>query len=223
MSTSPGSSSTSSTWIIAPASYSGAIPTPRARGRAGQRPPYDRSRLIGLLVIDPDLSAVEVDDLPAQREPDAGARISVAGMQPLEDHEYPVAVGRLDPDPVVLAGELPLTILLPGRDPDHRRRVHPPELDRVADQVREQLDEQPALARYGGQPVDRDRRVAVLDGGFQLRYGAAGRLIQVDLAEVRAWLPDPRERQQVVDQALHPLGAVDRVGDVLLGPLVELL
>ncbi len=74
-----------------------------------------------------------------------------------------------------------------------------------------------------GQPVDGDRRVAVLDRRFKLGDRLTGDLVEVDRPEVGPGLADPRECQQVVDQPLHALGAVDRVGDVLLGALVELL
>ena len=46
--------------------------------------------------------------------------------------------------------------------------------------------------------------------------------VKVDLGEAGGEPADPGERQQVVDQPLHPLRAVDREGDVLVGPLVEL-
>src|SRR5215469_12464186 len=135
MRTSPGSSSTSSTWIITPAS-SGAIGSALTRRGNRQRPPDRGTRSAGMIFVDPDLAAVEVDDLPAQRQPDAGARVGVARVQPLEDHEYAFAIGGIYPDPVVLAGELPHVAVALGRQPDNRGYVNSPELDRVGHQVR---------------------------------------------------------------------------------------
>src|SRR5262252_6044669 len=90
--------------------------------------------------VDPDVAAVEVDDLAAQGQADAGPRVGLARVQPLEDHEYPLGVGRGDADPVVAASERPdAVITLLSRDPDHRVLVKAPELDRIGDQVLEQL------------------------------------------------------------------------------------
>src|SRR5215472_7189322 len=166
---------------------------------------------------------MEVDDLPAQRQADASPRIGVTGMQPLEYHEDPLPVSRFDPDSVVLAGELPLAAVLLGGETDDRGHINTAELDRVAHQVREQLYQQRPVSGDHGQPVDGDGGVAVLYRGLELRHRLAGDLVEVDRAEVSTGLTDAREREQVVDQALHALRAIDRVGDVLPGSLVELV
>ena len=54
------------------------------------------------------------DDLLGEREPDAGAAVHVAAVQPLEDHEHPVGVLRLDADAVVGARELPPVLTASG-------------------------------------------------------------------------------------------------------------
>ena len=83
--------------------------------------------------------------------------------------------------------------------------------------------EQPAVAGDRRQVADLDRGVRVLDGGGQHLDHVAHDVVEVDRLERSLRAADPRERQQVVDEVLHPLGAVDRVVDVLVGPLVELV
>ena len=59
------------------------------------------------LGLDPDAPAVALDDLLADRQADAGARVLVAAVQPLEDDEDPLDVLRLDADAVVAHREEP--------------------------------------------------------------------------------------------------------------------
>ena len=57
---------------------------------------------------------------------------------------------------------------------------------------------------------------------LDLGRGGQRDLAQVDGLEAGRGAADPGEGQQVVDQPLHALRAVDREPDVLVGPLVEL-
>src|SRR5207247_3517755 len=72
---------------------------PVVRGRGGKReqefaaPARRRVR--------PDPPAVAFDDLPADREADPGARVALAGMRPLKDHEDPLVVLGVDAEAVV--------------------------------------------------------------------------------------------------------------------------
>src|SRR3954468_21909293 len=62
----------------------------RGQGReAGHRPAAPA-------LLDPDPPAVALDDLAADREPDAGPLVGLAVVQPLEHLEHPLAVGGLD-------------------------------------------------------------------------------------------------------------------------------
>src|SRR5271166_4397447 len=102
ISTSPGSSSTRSTWIMTPGS-SGAIGHLLAVLVNGQRPADGRARRSRGLRVDPDPAAVEILDLPAQSHANARPRVGVPRMQSLKDHEYPLSVRWFDPNSVVLA------------------------------------------------------------------------------------------------------------------------
>ena len=97
------------------------------------------------------------------------------------------------------------------------------ELHRVADEVLPHHRQQGRIADRPGAAAARphdlgagflDRRREVVQGGVQ-----GG--VEVDLGRRGVEPPDPGERQQVVDQHLHALGAVDREADVLGSALVE--
>src|SRR5689334_22157799 len=125
MRTSPGSSSTSSTSRVRGASNNDSLDTWSPILAAGSRGITVSCRLTlramnreseaegstlraFLTCLQPDPAAVELHDLAAQRQPDSGAPVLIAQVQPLEDHEDPLGVLRLDADPVVADPEQPL-------------------------------------------------------------------------------------------------------------------
>ena len=57
---------------------------------------------------------------------------------------------------------------------------------------------------------------------LRLSSASVERLREVDVADLATDPPDPGEAEQVLDELLHALGAVDREGDVLVGALVHL-
>src|SRR5687768_1252087 len=65
-----------------------------------------------------DPATVTFHDLLRDREPDPRARIVLGGMQPLEELEHAVVILRIDPDPVVPDGELPIVPAAHGGDVD---------------------------------------------------------------------------------------------------------
>ena len=143
-------------------------------------------------------------------------------MQALEDDEDAIGVLGVDPDPVVGHRELEHVAVAPRRDL-HARRLVAAELDRVGDQVLQDEPEQRPLA------VDLGQAPAHLDGGAasprsraRASSGVLHELADVDELALALDAADPREGEQVVDQRLHALGAVDGEVDVLLAALVEL-
>src|SRR5919197_924989 len=84
----------------------------------------------------PVAPAVPLDNLLANRQADARARILTARVQALKDLKDPLRLSRLHPDPVVLHGKDPQGPLRPRRDVD-ARRGGPVELQRIAQQILE--------------------------------------------------------------------------------------
>src|SRR5262249_20631605 len=91
--------------------------------------------------LDPDPSAMAVDHLLAYREADPGTGVFIPGMQPLEHHEDTLEVLLLDADTVVGDRKTPFAFQVLEADVDAHRLVLLPELDRVADQILEELRE----------------------------------------------------------------------------------
>ena len=75
---------------------------------------------------------------------------------------------------------------------------------------------------HGGERVVRDYGAAFLNGGREVLKRRAQRLGAFDGLEFSASSADPREREQAIDQALHSRRAIDDVGHILAGSLVEL-
>ena len=69
-------------------------------------------RALAGLGLDPDAPAVALDDLLADRQADAGARVLVPAVQALEDDEDALEVLRVDADAVVAHREDPLAAVL---------------------------------------------------------------------------------------------------------------
>ena len=163
---------------------------------------------------------MEVDDLLAERQADAGAAVDVATVQALEDHEYPVGEARLDPDPVVRNSELPHVALLTGRDLGLRSRVLI-ELYGVADEVLEQSREQRPVPPHARQSGGGDAGPSFSDHLVQVDQGLAVNVVQRHYFELRSVTADPGKSQQVIYERLHAGGPVDGEGDVLPGALVQ--
>src|SRR5437764_14176871 len=101
--------------------------------------------------LDPDPAAVDVNDSLADGQADTRARILVGAVQTREHAEDALGLRRVDADPVVPNAEAPAVGHLGRPDADARRLVAG-ELDRVRDQVLEQL------AQSARVPGDRRQR-----------------------------------------------------------------
>jgi hypothetical protein len=64
-----------------------------------------KCRTLAQLRLNPDSSAVALDNFFAHRQADAGARVRVARVQALEDHEDSIRVLRIDTNAVVAHGK----------------------------------------------------------------------------------------------------------------------
>ena len=176
--------------------------------------------------VDPDAPAVALDDLPAQRQADAGARVVLLGVQPLEDRRRPARRTRARCRCRCRAPRTPCTSAV-ARGADRERRAAPSPRNLMALPIRFWKQRRPAgvaSPRTAGSGVDVDRR-------RRSPRSAAARLATRLRRARRRGRPAPastpcrptRENvEQVVDQLLHPLGAVDGELDVLVGALVEL-
>src|SRR5947208_1591589 len=79
----------------------GGRPVARRRGRQGEA----EDRPAALAAVGPDAPAVALDDLAADRQPDAGALVALAVVQALDHLEHAVAMLGLDADAGVRDGD----------------------------------------------------------------------------------------------------------------------
>src|SRR5690606_20808247 len=209
--TSPGSSSTSNTstgFILYSRSHDGEMEgTALARHR-----------------LQPEAAAMVFDDALADGKADAAARIFEPVVQALEDDEDALEEARLDADAVVLNMHGGDAVLVPlGADADERRPTRLVILERIADQVLQQCAHLHGLAEH-------DRQRTALECCARLRYGLAEVLQQqrvgafeVDRAQVALAPADARVVQEIVNQALHAVRAVDGEVEIGLAGLVHLV
>lgn len=165
---------------------------------------------------------MELDDLLAHRQADSAAGIDVLGVEPLEDHEHLVGILGFDPDAVVGHREPPQLPFPDRADTDLRCQVRAAELHRVADQVLPEHAHLGGIGDQGRQRIVRDRCARLLDAEAQGGQGPFHDRFEVDLLGIVVDAAHPGEVEEVVDQGLHPVGAVDGYGDVLVRLGVEL-
>ena len=104
---------------------------------------------------------------------------------------------------------------------DARRGV-PLELNRIGDQVLEDLQKLRRIGSDGGQIIVGDEGPALLNGGLQVQNRLAEDRVRVGRLERLAPGTYPGIGQQVVDEPLHTHRAVHRIIDIFFGLRVEL-
>src|SRR5258708_7379266 len=129
--------------------------------------------------LDPDAPAVTLDHLLADGEPDARSRVFDLVVQPLEHHEDALEVLRLDADAIVLHHEFPVIGFRHTKNIDSGNGCRA-ELERVADQILQELRELQVVALELRQTLPGDRRARLLDRGAQVGYRAAYHLLPID-------------------------------------------
>src|SRR5260221_1577118 len=181
-----------------------------------QREREVKGRPLPWLRFDPNLAAVPFDDFLAKRQSDAGAGIFLPAVQALkEDENAPEILGR-DPDPIVPDRKLPFQALAFDLHLNHWR-LRAAELDRVADQVLEQLgelDRVPLDARQGVMGYD---CAAFFDSQLEVGKGPVQDLLHRHGFERFALGSHSRIGQQSDDERLHALRAVQGESDEFIG------
>src|SRR6267378_5871382 len=207
-----GSSSTTTTQGSGRASATGALGRAR-RLAGGQGEPEDGAAVAAVLA--PDASAVGLDDGAADREPEPGAAARAHAVELLEDlallagRQPRPAVGDVHDDLVALATGLHVDRLAAGRV-----------LRRVLEQVDEHLLHQQAVDVHGWQVLGQPRGdLAVAQRLGQPGERDADQLFDGDplAPELEAAGLQARDVEQVVDEAIEPLGLVaDRLEQLAL-------
>src|SRR5687768_3851013 len=149
--------------------------------------------------LGPDAAAVAGHDALHDGEPDAGARELVGAVQPLEYAEELSDVAHVEADAVVAHPVDAFRRLLAPADLDVRSRALAAVLERVADEVRPHLPQQPGVRVACGQRADVDGGIAAR----QLLRHLAREAGHVDRALAEGEPPEARKIEQVVDELPH--------------------
>src|SRR5438477_7066261 len=113
---------------------------------------------------------MELDDLLADREPDAGPRVFALGVQALEEVEEVLLpeMREVDADAVVAHADQALATFAPGDHVD-ANALAAPKLERVLDEVLQELPQQRGVALHHGQiPGHAKRGPRLADRGAEL-------------------------------------------------------
>src|SRR5918994_4180999 len=143
-------------------------------------------------------------------------------MQALEDYKDPLQVLRLHAYTVIADREQPLSVPPFGSHVDLDRSLAAAELDGVGEEVLEELYELALVAQHARQLTRRNLRTAILDCPHQVGARHVEDAPSIGRREGLAPRVHARIGQQVVDEDLHPVGAVHSVADELVGLDIEL-
>src|SRR5271166_1059704 len=163
--------------------------------------------------LHPHAAAVPFHNLFADRQANAGARILLTAVQALENNENPVKILRGYANAVIAYAELPGTMLPYCGNMNAGRFLPPPELDGIAEQILEKLRQLRLVGDQCRQRIVRDHRSALGNGYIKILLCGLENFSPVDGSERIASRADAGERQQVVDQGLHPGCAIDDESD----------
>ena len=166
--------------------------------------------------VDPDLAPMLLDDSLAGGESYAGAR-NTSIVQPLEEPKNTVPIFALDADAVVGYRELPLRSGWNGGDMDGKRALSPI-LDRVRDQILEDLNELRFVSPNDGQRIVSNCSTAVGDCFPQIQQTDLEGLAGIDGSHGRNTLANEAGvTQERINQFAHPDCAAHYIVDELIG------
>ncbi len=143
-------------------------------------------------------------------------------MQALKDHEDALRILGVNPNAVIPDGEEPLALFPFGPDM-HLGRLLATELEGVADQVLEDLSQLSGIGQHGWEGGAGHHRPILLDRHLQVGERLVQDRLAVDGFKGLAAGRHPRIGQQVIDQGLHPFGAVHGIRDELVGIRIEVV
>src|SRR5579862_1064864 len=155
-------------------------------------------------------------DLPGDREADARALVIRAAVQSFEGGEDALRVLLVKADAVVLDRDR-----APGAagqclsaNANDRSDAIAMELEGVADQVLQQLTHLRPIGADDGKVADVDLGAKLLNARLEVADDHVSEIAKIDELELTVATTDAREREQVVDEPLHPLGRIRHPGHV---------
>ena len=165
---------------------------------------------------------MSVDDAAADGEADTGAGVVALVMQALEHLEDPLEVARLDADAIVTYREMPVRPLAGRADVD-AGRLRAAVLQRIADQVVEQLQELGPVTQQAGQFADDDLCTCLADTGIEQQDRVIHDVTDRKRFEVQVVGANAGIVQQVAHHRLQVLDRRNGPVDPVPTPVIELV
>ena len=164
----------------------------------------------------PHAPPMPLHDSLHDRQTDAGALELLGAVEPLEDAKQLVGVFHLESRTVVPDEVRQLARAGGTADLDRRLGARARELPGVADEVRQDLPDEGAVGESRRQGHDRDRHAALRLEAPQLFHRRLRQGGHVDAGLLQVASPQPREREEVVDELPHLPGIrADHAEDAL--------
>jgi hypothetical protein len=138
------------------------------------------------------------DDLLADGQADAGARVVRTCVESLEQNEDALQVPWLDANTVITHAKCPWSVLLQrGRDMHTRCFVWTVERDAICEQVLKQLAELSRVTLYDRQVVAGDAGIRILDCGGQVTHHLINQLHGVNCLQLKRLCARARVGEQM--------------------------
>src|SRR5712671_713026 len=117
--------------------------------------------------LQPNAAAVPLGNFFADGQANAGAGVLRLGMEALKNHEDAVVVFWGDTDAVVTHGNIPATCGSLGANVNSCGLI-PPEFDRIANEVLQDLAKLQFVCQHYGQRISGDDGAALFDAAFEI-------------------------------------------------------
>ena len=142
-------------------------------------------------------------------------------MQPLEDGENAIGKFRFDTNPIVLDGKQPFPCLL-NRFHMNLRRFITVELDGVSHKVLKELSQLRMVPGNLWEDAPCHDGATFLDARFETGEGLIQCYRAIDLFERLLFFSNAGKGQDVIDELVHPRGAIQDEAEILVCFVVEL-
>src|SRR5262249_48825496 len=150
-----------------------------------------------------------------------GAGIFCAGMQSLKYLKDPLNMLGINANAIISDDKDPSCSVTPSRKVNLRRR-RAPELKGIPNKILQHLPKANRIAIYCGQGVVGDLRAALRDGQAEIVQCTGQQILAINHSHVPLLAIYTRVGQQVSDQLLHTLGAIDSESDIFVSGCVYL-
>jgi hypothetical protein len=162
-----------------------------------------------------------MNDAPNGGETDPRALELGARVQALEDPEEPLRVAHVEADAVVADEQYRLGPLAPGADLDSCLGPRAGVLRGIPDQVLEHEPQELRIALHFGEIADLPGDVPPGGLGLEDPPHLPHQACQVHPGAPELRAPDPREREEVIDERVHLLRGSENCGEVAPPGLIQ--